>query len=647
MSSQSLEIRLLGPVEVYSQSRLVPAGPPQQRRLLAALAADTGRMVTVQALIDRVWDEAPGGARHTLHVLITRLRGVLRDGDQTLARIVHRSGGYLLEIDPPQVDVHRFLALIASARGPDRPGQDRVEMLRQARELWRGDPLADVPGQWAARTRDAWRQQYLEASLAWARAELSAGDPDAVIGPLIELAGDHPLVEPLAAVLMRALFSAGRAADALRHYTAVRERLAEQLGMDPSQELQATHRSILRGDPHQTPPPTATPPAAPPRRVPAQLPADVAAFTGRAVEVAVVDALLSGHAETEGPKPEPTAVVITAVSGTAGVGKTALAVRCAHRAAGRFPDGQVYLNLRGYDPDQPVSAADALARLLHTLGVAASDIPLDVDERAALYRTGIAGRRMLIVLDNAATVEQVRPLLPGTASCVVVVTSRAALAGLVAVHGAHRLDLDVLPAGDANSLLRQLIGERVDDEPLATSVLVERCARLPLALRVAAERATAHPADRLADLVAALDDPGRRLELLAAGGDPRAGVRAAFSWSYRRLPPDAAHIFRLAGRHPCQDLEAEDVAALDGTCACAARRSLALLADEHLVQPAGCGRYVMHDLLRAYAAGLDEAPTAHQPAAHRPVTCERQCEAESEESWRHNAEDHDGRPVPA
>src|SRR5688500_3360544 len=231
MSGQLLEVRLLGPVELYSQERLLPAGPPQQRRLLAALAADTGRMVTVQALSDRVWDEAPSGDRHTLHVLITRLRGVLRDGDQTLARIVHRSGGYVLEIDPSQVDVHRFLALVASARGAGCPGQDRVEMLRRARELWRGDPLADVPGQWAARTRDAWRQQYLDASLAWARAELSAGDADAVVGPLTELAGDYPLVEPLAAALMRALSTTGRAADALQQYTVIRERLADQLGV--------------------------------------------------------------------------------------------------------------------------------------------------------------------------------------------------------------------------------------------------------------------------------------------------------------------------------------------------------------------------------------------------------------------------------
>jgi DNA-binding SARP family transcriptional activator/tetratricopeptide (TPR) repeat protein len=611
VSSQLVEIRLLGPVEVYAQARLLPAGPPQQRRLLAALAADTGRMVTVQALIDRVWDEAPRGARHTLHVLITRLRGVLRDGDKTLARIVHRSGGYVLDMDPLQVDVHRFLALVASARGSDCPGQDRVEMLRQARALWRGDPLADVSGHWAARMREAWRQQHLDAVLAWARAELSVGDSDAVIGPLTELIADHPLVEPLAAVLMRALFTAGRAGDALQHYATVRERLAEQLGVDPGQELQATHRSILSGDPHRPPPQVPTPSAAPQRTVPTQLPADVAAFTGRGGEVAQLDAFLGGRPAAEGPNPEPTTVVITAVSGTAGVGKTALAVRCAHRSAGRFPDGQLYLNLRGYDPDQPVSAADALTRFLHTLGVASADIPLDVDERAALYRTRIAGRRMLIVLDNAAAVEQVRPLLPGTPSCAVLVTSRDSLAGLVAVHGAHRINLDPLPADDAIALLRRLVGNRVDTEPESAVTLAEQCARLPLALRIAAELAVSRPTTPLSSLVAELTDRQQRLHLLNAGGDPRAAVTAVFSWSVRHLPPDAAAAFGLLGLHPGPDFDAYAVAALADTGLDHARRIQGVLARAHLVHPTGPGRCGMHDLLRAYATGLTD-PT-HDP----------------------------------
>jgi tetratricopeptide (TPR) repeat protein/transcriptional regulator with XRE-family HTH domain len=318
--------------------------------------------------------------------------------------------------------------------------------------------------------------------------------------------------------------------------------------------------------------------------VPAQLPADVAGFTGRGAELARLDTLLTATAGAGGS----TAVVISAVSGTAGVGKTALAIHWAHRVADRFPDGQLYVNLRGYDPDQPMNPADALARFLAALGVAGPDIPLDADERAACYRTQVAGRRMLIVLDNAATVEQVRPLLPGTAACAVVVTSRDSLAGLVAVNGAHRLDLDLLALADAIALLRQLIGARVEAEPDAVAALAALCGRLPLALRLAAE----------------LAHQQRRLELLEAGDDPRAAVRSVFSWSVRNLPPEAARTFTLLGLHPGLDLDAYAAAALTDTTLAQARKTLDQLARAHLIHPTTGGRYGMHDLLRAYAARL-------------------------------------------
>jgi tetratricopeptide (TPR) repeat protein len=297
-------------------------------------------------------------------------------------------------------------------------------------------------------------------------------------------------------------------------------------------------------------------------------------------------------------------VVISAVSGTGGVGKTALAVHWAHRVAGQFPDGQLYLNLRGYDPEAPVTAGDALASFLGALGVTGADVPLDLDERAARYRTAVAGRRMLIVLDNAATVQQVRPLLPGTPGAMVVVTSRDSLAGLVALHGARRLDLDLLPRADALDLLRDLVGARVEAEPEAAATLAVQCARLPLALRVAAELAAARPAAPLSDLVAELAQAQRRLDLLDAGGDPRAAVRAVFSWSVRHLPAPAARAFRLLGLHPGPDTDAYAAAALTGTGVDGARSMLDLLARAHLVHPTGAGRYGMHDLLRAYAAVL-------------------------------------------
>ncbi len=328
----------------------------------------------------------------------------------------------------------------------------------------------------------------------------------------------------------------------------------------------------------------------PSRPAPRQLPADVFSFTGRGDELARLDAML------EDP---PTAMVISAVAGTAGVGKTALAVHWAHRVAGRFPDGQLYVNLRGYDPEQPMATGDALARLLAALGVPGDDIPLDIEDRAARYRTELADRRMLVVLDNAATEGQVRPLLPGSPSCTVIVTSRDSLSGLVARDGARRVDLDLLPLPDAAALLRQLIGARADAEPEAVAELARLCARLPLALRVAAERAVSHPSLTLAELTAQLADHRQRLALM----DARVAVTEVFSWSVQHLPPAAAHTFRLLGLHPGPDLDRGAAAALAGTDAPA---HLDVLARAHLVHPTAPGRYGMHDLLRAYANQLSK-----------------------------------------
>jgi len=278
-------------------------------------------------------------------------------------------------------------------------------------------------------------------------------------------------------------------------------------------------------------------------------------------------------------------------------------VRWAHRVRGGFPDGQLYVNLRGYDPDQPLSAADALAGFLRALGVSGIEIPLEVEERASSYRSLLDGRRMLIVLDNASSVEQVRPLLPGTPSALVVVTSRDSLAGLVARHGAARLDLDLLPPDDAVALLGALIGGRVTAEPDDAAAPAGQCAWLPLALRVAAELAAARPATSLAQLVGELADEQRRLELLDAGGDPRTAVRAVFSWSYRHLPAEAARAFRLLGLHPGPDLDPYAAAALAHTSLEQAQHLLDLLARAHLIGPTDPSRYGMHDLLRAYAGG--------------------------------------------
>ncbi|WP_155347809.1 ATP-binding protein [Acrocarpospora pleiomorpha] len=330
-----------------------------------------------------------------------------------------------------------------------------------------------------------------------------------------------------------------------------------------------------------------------PAPVPRQLPMDVYGFTGRTEQLATLHALLA-------PGERRTAV-ISAVAGTAGAGKTALAVHWAHQVAKRFPDGQLYLDLRGYDPERPVPAADALAGFLRSLGVDGQDIPDDLSERAARYRTLVAGRRLLIVLDNARGADHVRPLLPGSPSCFVVVTSREDLAGLVARDGARRIELDMLSTPEAIALLRALIGERVDKSPSQAAELAENCARLPLALRIAAELAVARPGVALAELVAGLRDEQRRLDLLDAAGDPRTAVRAVFSWSYRQLSADAARLFDLLGLHPGRDIDAYAAAALAGAGLGRARELVEELARGHLLESAGPGRYTMHDLLRAFA----------------------------------------------
>jgi tetratricopeptide (TPR) repeat protein len=329
---------------------------------------------------------------------------------------------------------------------------------------------------------------------------------------------------------------------------------------------------------------------------PRQLPGDVPAFTGRRTQLADLDRLLAESA-TNAP-----AVVISAVSGTAGVGKTALAVHWGHRVATAFPDGQLYINLRGYDPDRPMQAAEALEVFLRTLGVEPTAIPHRLDERAARYRTLLADRRMLVLLDNAHSVDQVRDLLPGSPSCLVLVTSRGTLPGLVVRHGAVRVNLDVLSQEDAIALLRRLIGSRLDDEPEQAAALVERCARLPLAIRIAAELAAVRPSVPLARLVEELGDESRRLDLLATDDDDYTTVRTVFSWSCRHLSDDALSAFQLLGLHPGRDIDLDTAAALLGTDRPAARRLLGLLCRAHLVEESDLGRFGMHDLLRAYAA---------------------------------------------
>jgi DNA-binding SARP family transcriptional activator/Tfp pilus assembly protein PilF len=606
-----MRFRLLGPLEIFDGASWARLGAAKPRTLLAILLLRSNQLVPADELIDQIWPRPPETATNLLHQYVGRLRRTLCDPGAQL--LVTRAPGYQLVVaDPGDLDAGRFARLaaegqaaLAAGRAPQAAG-----LLREALGLWRGPALVDIPpAPLVSAEADRLEEQRLVAVEDRIAAELACGQHSSLVGELRLLVAAHPYRERLWSLLLQALHRSGRVREALAAYRDLYALLKTELGIQPSAELKLLHRQLLTRDPMPVLAVSAAPASAQPGRaalrapgvttaIPRQLPPDTAGFTGREGELACLDGWL---AETAG---QPSAAVISAVSGTAGVGKTALAVRWAHRAAGRFPDGQLYVDLRGYDPDQPMTAAAALARVLAGLGVAGPDVPLELDDRAARYRSELAGRRMLVVLDNAATVEQVRPLLPGSGSCAVVVTSRDSLVGLVAVHGARRLDLDLLPPAEAVVLLRRLIGPRVDAEPAAAVALAALCARLPLALRVAAELAASRPTSSLAELVADLGDRQHRLELLDGGGDPHAAVTVVFSWSTQHLPAPAARTFRLLGLHPGPDIDPYAAAALAGTGLEPARHTLDLLTRAHLIDPTGTGRYGMHDLLRGYATQL-------------------------------------------
>jgi len=595
-----LEFCLLGPVVVRSGGEPLPLPRGMQRAVLAALLLNADRAVSVGEIAETLWGPAPPpSAPATVRNYVKRLRRVLGDAGQT--RIVTRAPGYAIRVEPGELDAARFEVLLQGARDAATGGswEAAAGQARAALALWRGEPLADVDSE-ALALREVPRLAELrhQAAELWINAELHLGRHGVVIAELERMVAAHPLREHLHALRMLALYRDGRQAEALAAYQQARRVLVAELATEPGAELRELHRQILSAGRVQLPRRGTQPPGREPGPgVPRELPGAVPQFVGRAAELAD----LTGMLERASAQRPPT-LVISAIAGMAGVGKTALATQWAHRVAHRFPDGQLHVNLRGYDPGQPVPAADALAGFLRSLGVADQDIPAKAAERAARYRSLLAGRRMLIMIDNAGDAEQVRPLLPGSPSCVTVVTSRDALTGLVARDGARRLDLGLLAPGDAVGLLRELIGDRVDAEPDTATRLAGYCARLPLALRVAAERAAAAPGISLADVASELADQRERLDLLDAAGDRLTAIRAVFSWSLRHLDDPAARAFRLLGLHPGADVDAYATAALTGTTLRRARWLLHRLAGAHLIQPAGPGRYGMHDLLRAYAA---------------------------------------------
>ncbi|MEU7484413.1 BTAD domain-containing putative transcriptional regulator [Streptomyces sp. NPDC042319] len=610
-----LRFEALGPLRVWRDGVELNPGPVQQRVVLAVLLLHANRPLPREKLIDAVWGTAaPGRAVNLVQRHAAGLRRVLepdRPARSPSRLLTWTESGYVLAVPPGALDLDTVDEQIERGRAARSAGDWRTaaEALHAALRQWRGRLCEGLTGPLLDAERDRLEEHRLSVLEERIEADLALGRHASVVAELAGLVREHPLRERLCERLMVALYRSGRQAEALAAYRTTRTLLAEELGIEPGPELQRLEQAVLNADPALTPP---APQQSPPRPVPCLLPGDVAGFAGRTRQLAELDALTS-------PDPHSTAAVICLVTGTPGVGKTALTVHWAHRVRQAFPDGQLYVNLRGYDPEQPMSAGEALARMLAALGLRGQDIPLDVADRSARYRSELAGRRMLVILDNAATPEQIRPLLPGTAGCPTLVTSRDALPGLVALHGAHRIDLDLLPAEDAHALLHQLIGERVAAEPRAAGVLADRCRRLPLALRLTAELAAARPHQSLAELAAELADRERQLDLLHDDEDPSADVRAVFSWSYQRLPGEAARAFRLLALHPGPDWNTDATAALTGTTSEQAGLLLDRLARAHLIQPTGPHRYTMHDLLRAYAAEL--AATTDPPAArHAALT---------------------------
>lgn len=582
-------VRLLGPVEIDVDGRPVDAGPPQQRLVLAVLAARPGRPVTVETLIDRVWDQAPDGARRTLHVQVARIRRALRDADPAHAAelLRRRSGGYVLDLPPDRVDLGRWRRLLSRSREPDRSDADRVRILDDAMRLWRGDPLAGLPGEWAARTRDALRQEHLQSVVAWADAALDGGKPDVVVSLLTEVAAEHPLAEPVAATLVRALHAAGRSAEALVHYDTVRRRLSEELGADPGPELRRLHRAILRGEPG----PAAVGADRLDRPVPMQLPADLPFFVGREEELAALDRA----ADERGG-----AVAVSVLTGPGGIGKTALALHWAHRHRAQFPDGQLFVNLRGFDPaGEPLTPQVALRGFLDALGIAATSVPADADARTGLYRSLTSDRRLLVVLDNARDAEQVTALLPGSGRCVVVVTSRHTLTGLVTGHGARVVPLDVLSGAHSRRLLAARLGPaRLSAEPDAVDGMVSACGGLPLAVAIAAARAEVRPRLPLALVAGELADTAFRLAAL----DDGTGLRAVLSASCDALSEAEAGMFAALGLVPASDFGLGASAALAGLAAPRAAALLGSLERQSLLRQHAPGRWQMHDLIHLYAS---------------------------------------------
>jgi DNA-binding SARP family transcriptional activator/tetratricopeptide (TPR) repeat protein len=652
-----LRVELLGPLAVWRGDIRVDQGGGLRRRLLAALALRLGHTVSRDELIDLLWDSSPPRtAASALHVCVGQLRAMLEPSRAPggLPEVVIRvHDGYRLDLGNEQVDLTRFDHGLALARG--LRGTAALDQYDHALGLWRGPVLADCgdrlrthPAAVAATGR------RIAAVCAAADLAVAEGQPTRAVPWLRGMLAEEPLHEGLHARLILALSASGGRAEALGHYTRARRTLIDELGVEPGPELraahgaalgqdravpeatadtgvpepgaateaaapgpqlQALHQQILGADPLRTAHGSGSLQPEPAQVVPRQLPPSTRHFVGRADALKALNVLRTGAARNGNT------MALVVICGTAGVGKTALAVHWAHQAARHFGGGQLYVNLRGFDASgNPVTPGEAIRGFLEALGIPADRIPASQQAQVGLYRSLLASQEMLIILDNASDADQVRPLLPAAAGCLVIVTSRNQLGGLAAAEGAGLVALDVLTAADAHDLLSRRIGtRRVSAEPGAVAELTRLCARLPLALSIAAARVAARPGHPLAELTAELADSSDRLDVLDIG-DSATDVRAVFSWSYQQLTTPAARMFRLLSTHPGPGISAPAAASLAALPLRDARRALSELARGHLLAEPLPGRYACHDLLRAYAAeraGAVDGDDGRRAAIHR------------------------------
>ncbi|WP_326636889.1 tetratricopeptide repeat protein [Nonomuraea fuscirosea] len=647
-----VEFRLLGPVGVWHAGRRLGPATAQQRTVLAMLLLEAGRPVPVTRLVSALWGaESPEFARNAVQGHISRLRRLLAPYEEV--ELVTSAHGYCLAVARDRIDLFRFRELVREAgnAGGETGGEGGTEraigLLRAGLALWQGTALADVAGRWLPDVVvpgiEEERLAALERRLAL---DLRQGRHQEAAAELTALVGEHPLRERLVSLLMTALLRCDRRTEALAVFRRVRRRFAEELGIEPGEELQRLHQAILAGRDDLT----GTAPAV--VAVPRHLPPDTELFTAREEELATLDRLTL-------PAPGAAAAHAMApcvITGTGGVGKTTLAVHWAHRVSDRFPDGQLYVNLQGYGPTHIARPPGEAVRLfLDALRVPSELVGATLEAQVGLYRSLLAERRMLILLDNALDSDQVRPLLPNAPGCLALITSRAELTGLVAAEGARTLSLGLFSPEHSRLLLTRRLGvDKVDAEPRAVDDIVSRCAGLPLALAIVAARAQTRPSFPLGTLISGLDGPGDGPEDGPAdgpedgpaggdaqgvegggegprggradsgdsadgldvfdGGDASTNMRTVLSWSYRALTPDAARLFRLCGLLPAPEISTAAAASLAGIPVRQAQRLLTELTRANLAVERTPGRYGRHDLLRAYA---EELTRLHDSEAER------------------------------